>query len=96
VRLFFGLKPQLLWRPDFGDVVGQADELLSLGAHGFAVQRAGKAGEERIPVGVRVVHRHMHLGDGHGLGQRNDKGGREDGVGDPHVGELVGHGAQTR
>ena len=47
------------------DIVQRA--LLALRAHGFLVERRGKAGKKRIPIGLRVIDRHMHLRDGHGL-----------------------------
>ena len=65
-------------------------------AHGVPIQRPGKAGEDGIPVGVGVVHRQVDLGDRQGFGKRNHKRVRKDGVGDPHMGEFVCHGAQGR
>ena len=58
-------------------------------AHLRLVHRAGETGEDGEPIIVPVIHRHMPLGDGHVLGQRNDEGIREDDVGHPHMGKRV-------
>ena len=93
-HLLVRIKPPVVVAACFGNVVGQGDELLSLGAHGFFVQRAGKAGEEGVPVGVRVANWHMHLRDGHGLRQRNHKRCRKDGLRHAHMRQGVRHAPQ--
>ena len=58
------------------------------------VQRLGVAGEEAVPGGVRVVHRHVQLRDGDGGRQRDHEGVRKRRVRDAHMGECIGHHAQ--
>jgi hypothetical protein len=77
-------------------VVGQGHAGQALRAHRFLVERLGEAGEERVPVGVRVVDRHMHLRDRDRLRERDHEGRRKRGMGDAHVGEAIGHRPQRR
>ncbi len=94
VLLLFGAEAPLVPAPGLGNVVGQRHGLEPLLAHGGLVDRGGEAGEEGVPVVARVVHRHMHLRDGHGLRQRNHEGLRKHVVRDPHMGQRLVQRAQ--
>ena len=94
VVLFFGVETPVVVAARLGHVVGQRHRGQALVAHGGFVHRAVEAGEKGVPVVVRVVHRHMHLRDGHGLRQRDHKGLRKHRVGHTHMGQRVGHFAQ--
>jgi hypothetical protein len=75
-------------------VVGQLVELQALVAHLLLVDRAGEAGEDGVPVAVRVVHRHVPLRDGHLRAHRDHEGLREHHVGHAHVGGVFAQLAQ--
>ena len=93
-RLLFRVKAPAVMPAGLGNIVGQGNKLLALRAHGFLVKRCRKAGEKRVPEGLRVIDRYVHLRDGHGLGQRNHKRRRKYGLRDAYMGQGVGHAAQ--
>ena len=65
--LLFGVVAPLVVFAHIGYVIWQADEARALVTHGVFADGVIEAGEDRDPIGVLVVHRHMHLCDGHGL-----------------------------
>ena len=96
VRCSSGSKPQSSCRAVQRQVVGQRHAAQPLRAHGRLVERRVEAGEERVPVGVRVVHRHVHLRDRHRLRQRDHESGRKHRVRDAHVRAPLVDDAQRR
>ena len=69
-------------------VVGQLVELEALLQHLLLVDRLGVAGEDRIPVAVLVIDRHVPLGDGHLRAHRNHETVRKQLVGDADMSAL--------
>src|SRR3954454_3225593 len=64
-------KPQPLWRPKIGFLLGAGIGPEALAAHGVLVDLRAEAGEDRIPVAADVVDRHVELRDRH-LGVHRD------------------------
>ena len=67
------------------DVVGQLVELEPLAAHLVLVDRRAEAGEDRVPVVLLVIDRHVPLRDRHLAAHRNDEGVRKHQIGDAHM-----------
>ena len=70
-------------------IVRQLIQFETLIAHPGLVDRRRIAGEDRIPVAILVIHRHVPLRDGHLGAHRDHKSMREKLVGDADVGALL-------